>query len=290
MKKLIYLIIIVLISGLVLTGCSVLSDISQVPAIDQTKVKPESNPAGAVEVPWNLSGAVMPVPPWGLHDIIGSDTASKLIFNQPNGNVEVAVTGVMKGLDPNTEYTVCPSYAWSTSEKWNIVGDWELRFMLGTGIYDHDMSVTSQNMYTDVFSGTGHNSHNWDILGTSRVVGDTIHLDIDYQGSTYIINATGTIDENGFIVNGNWNSNNAHDEEWFSISGNAEKETVGNGYSGRFLGKERFTFTTDEFGAGSWHFNLKNGDFDGPGTYELSVWINKGGTILISNNFTVVVE
>jgi len=40
MKKLSYLIIIVLISSLVLTGCSVLSDISQVPAIDQTKVKP----------------------------------------------------------------------------------------------------------------------------------------------------------------------------------------------------------------------------------------------------------
>ena len=290
MKKLMYLIVLALILGLVLTGCEPLSNISQVPATEQMKVKPEGL-GGAQTYAWYLSADVMPVPPWGLSDIAGSDTASKLIVNQPNGNVEVAVTGVMKGLDPNTEYTVCPSYAWSTSEKWNIVGDWELRFMLGTGTYDHDMSVTSQNMWTDVFSGTGHNSHNWDILGTSRVVGDTIHLDIDYQGSTYIINATGTIDENGSIVNGNWNSNNAHDEEWFSMLGNAEKETVGNGYPGRFLGKERFTFTTDEFGAGSWHFNLKNGDFDGPGTYELSVWINGGGaTILISDNFEVVVE
>jgi len=38
MKKLIYLIVIVLISSLVLTGCSLLSDISQVPATDQSSI------------------------------------------------------------------------------------------------------------------------------------------------------------------------------------------------------------------------------------------------------------
>ena len=39
-------------------------------------VKPES---AAQFIDWNLSGDVMPVPPWGLADIPGSDTASKLI-------------------------------------------------------------------------------------------------------------------------------------------------------------------------------------------------------------------
>jgi len=48
---------------------------------------------------------------------------------------------------------------------------------------------------------------------------------------------------------------------------------------------------TDENGAGSWHFNLKDADFSGLGTYNLSVWINKpGATILISDNFEVVVD
>jgi len=67
--------------------------------------KPAGNLAGALKVPWNLSGAVMPSP-WGLHDIAGSGTASKLIVNQPNGNTEVTITGAMNSLDPNRAYTV----------------------------------------------------------------------------------------------------------------------------------------------------------------------------------------
>ena len=294
MKKYYFLIIVALILGLALTGCTFLSNIGQAPAIDQTKVKPTGNLAGAEEVDWNLSGAVMPVPPWGLSDILGSDIASKLIVNQPNGNVEVAITGVMKGLDPNTEYTVCPSYAWSTSDKWNITGYWELEFLLNGGIYDHDMTVTFQNMYTGVFSGTGQSSTNssttWDIEGTSEVVGNTITLDLIYTGVNpgYTVHAEGTIDT-GVIISGDWSSSTGQSGTWSSLSGLATIETVGNGYPGRFLGQERFTFWTDENGAGSWHFNLRDEDFDGPGTYNLSVWINNR-SILISDNFTVVVD
>ena len=293
MKKLSYLIIIVLISSLVLTGCSLLSDISQVPATEQTKVKPDGNLAGAEEVDWNLSGAVMPSP-WGLHDIIGSDTASKLIVNQPNGNVEVAVTGVMKGLTPNTDYTVCLSNAW---EKWNIVGDWSLRFMLGTGIYDHDMTVTFQNMITGVFSGTGQSSTNpsttWDIEGTSKVVGSTITLDLIYTGNNpgYTVHAVGTINAEGKIESGAWSSSASQSGTWSSTLGQATKMAVV-GYPGQFPGQVRFTFTTDKYGAGSWHLNLRDEDFDGAGDYPLSVWINVNepwATILISNNFTVKV-
>ncbi len=105
MKKFIYLIVLALILSLVLTGCSLLSNVGQVPATSQTKVKP-TNLAGAVKVPWNLSGNVMPIPPYSYYDIPGSDTASKLIVNQPNGNTEVTITGVMNGLESNTTYTV----------------------------------------------------------------------------------------------------------------------------------------------------------------------------------------
>ena len=294
MKKYYFLIIVALILGLALTGCTFLSNIGQAPAIDQTKVKPTGNLAGAEEVDWNLSGAVMPVPPWGLSDIPGSDAASKLIVNQPNGNVEVAVTGVMKGLNPNTVYTVFPSNAWSKSLKWNIVGDWTLKFMYG-GAYNHEMTVTFQNMYTGEFSGTGYYiptpSTTWDILGTSKVVGNNISLDIKYQGSTYEVYADGTINVDGEIVDGSWSSNTGQSGTWSSTLGQATQETVGNGYPGLFPGQGTFTFMTDEYGAGSWHFNLKDADFSGPGTYALSVWINKpGATILISDNFTVVVD
>ncbi|GAH31235.1 unnamed protein product, partial [marine sediment metagenome] len=58
----------------------------------------------------------------------------------------------MNGLDPDTLYTIYLSNGWTTSEKWNIVGDWELSFILG-GSYDHEMTVTFQNMYDGKFSG-----------------------------------------------------------------------------------------------------------------------------------------
>ncbi|MEN8251628.1 MAG: hypothetical protein ABFS32_22085 [Bacteroidota bacterium] len=247
-------------------------------------------------IDWNLSGDVMPVPPWGLSDIPGSNTASKLIVNQPNGNVEVAVTGVMQGLEPYTTYTVFPSNAWSASEKWNIVGDWDLRFMYG-GAYDHNMTVSFQDMHTGYFSGTGtyipNTGYTWIIEGTSRVVGNSITLDFVYTGinAGYSVHAVGTINSEGAIVNGTWSSSASQSGTWSSFSGSATKETVGNGWPGLFAGQETFTFTTDGEGNGGWHFNLKNEDFPGLGEYWLSVWINGGGsTILISDNFSVIVD
>ncbi|MBN1623244.1 MAG: hypothetical protein JXN10_03595 [Clostridia bacterium] len=61
---------------------------------------------GAVFYDFYLSGDVMPVPPYGSLDIEDSDTMSKLIVNKPNGTNAVTVTGVMKGLLPETEYMV----------------------------------------------------------------------------------------------------------------------------------------------------------------------------------------
>ena len=61
-------------------------------------------------------------------------------------------------------------------------------------------------------------------------------------------------------------------------------------WPGLFPGQSTFTFLTDEYGSASWHMNLQNEDFVGPGTYQLSFWINNGLTILISDNFDVIVE
>ena len=299
MKKLTYLLVLALILGLALTGCTFLSNIGQAPAIDQTKVKPTGNLAGAEKVPWNLSGAVMPAPTWGMHDITGSDTASKLIVNQPNGNTEVVITGAMNGLNSNTVYTVYLSDDWSTSEKWNITGEWELNFVLG-GDHDHNMTVTFQDMHTGAFSGTGYyisnDSYTWDIQGISKVVGNEITLELIYTGTGagYTVYAKGTIDDCGHIVNGTWTSSSGQTgTSWSSTSGNAIKETVGDGHPGLFPGQSTFTFMTDEYGAGSWHINLRDSDFPEPGIYDLSVWINDNSipaTILISENFKVEVD
>ena len=298
MKKYIYLIVLALILGLVLTGCEPLSNISQVPATQQTKVKPTNNLAGAEKVPWNLSGAVMPVPPYGSYgtiDIPGSDTASKLIVNQPNGNVEVAVTGAMKGLNPNTTYMVYLSKGYTKYTPISILGTYE---WLVLDTYEHDMIIDTQNP-DGTFSGTGGypaGSSPYDQSGqtpetiTGQVMGNTINITFTttYLGPYnpgYTATVVGTIAGDG-TMSGTipW--------EWHTTEGFVTLESGSTGWPGLFTSTvPAFTFTTDEFGAGSWHINLRDSDFPGPGTYTLSVWINEGGkTILISDNFTVVVE
>jgi len=114
-------------------------------------VKPSGNLAGAEKVDWNLSADVMPVPPYGSRDIPGSDTASKLIVNQPNGAVEVTITGAMNGLNPDTTYTVYLSKGYTPYTPPSVEGLW-IWTVLGT--YVHDITITTQNP-DGSFSGTG---------------------------------------------------------------------------------------------------------------------------------------
>ena len=52
-----------------------------------------------------------------------------------------------------------------------------------------------------------------------------------------------------------------------------------------------FTFTTNRYGSGIWRIHVSDTDFDGPGTYAVSVWINSPGrTVLISNTFVIQVR
>ena len=264
-------------------------------AVPVQAVKPAGNLASAVKVPWYLSADVMPVPPYGSMDIPGSDTASKLIVNQPNGNVEVTVTGVMNGLNPNTVYTVYLSneYEPYVVTGWNIVGTWVIRFVLG-GNWDHDITITVQSDGT--FSGYG----GWPaggpynitetVTGTIDVMSGAITIHSVYN-TGYWYDATGTIASDG-TMSGTWgNPGQGYSHSWLSISGNAVTTHTGDtGWTGLFTSTvPPFTFTTDAYGAGSWHVNLRDADFPETGTYNLSVWINNG-TILISDNFSVTVD
>ncbi len=255
-------------------------------------VKPANNRAMAEKVEWFQSAEVMKVPPYGSRDIPGSDDASKLIINQPNGNVEVVINGVMNGLNPSTVYTVYLSNGYSrTYERWSLVGTWELEFDLGGSIYPHDMWITGETDTT--FSGTGTNSHTWVVTGTKSGNGIAITMTIDYDGSSYEVTAIGTIDTDTGGLSGTW-TGPGQSGTWKSTEGKAiYQDMIGTGHSGLFTSTiPTFTFTTDEYGSANWHLNLRDDNFtDGPGTYELSVWINEaGGTMLISDTFTVKVD
>ncbi len=301
MKKLFYLIVLTLILSLVLTGCSLLSNVGQVPTSEQTKVKPTGNLSGAEEVAWNLSGAVMPIPPYSYYDIPGSDTASKLIINQPNGNVEVTVTGVMKGLDPNTPYTVILSKGYTpyVDTGWNVTGDWVLSVNI-SGIEYPEITYFLQigNSIPGSTSLTGsllYASSLW-IIYEGEVIGNTIDFRAYYDPNpARTVNLWGIIAADG-TMSGDWADDPPYTRSgtWVSTDGNANKTHTGDtGHPGDFNNYPRFTFLTDEYGAGSWHFNLRDEDFNVADTYHLSVWINQtnpNATILISDSFTVVVD
>lgn len=254
-------------------------------------VKPSQNLAAAQKVSWNLSGAVMPIPPYGSGDIVGSDTSSKLIVNQPNGNTEVAITGVMSGLNPNTTYTVYLSneYTKYVNTGWSLNGNWGLNFNSTAwpsgNPYAHALTVTG-NTATGTSTGNTYTA-------TVSIVGDAVTIVATYNlGSAvypYTYTAIGTISSSG-ALSGTWTDDRGDSGTWNSTSGVATPTGTGStGWSGLFSTVLPFTFTTDEYGAGSWHLNLKDADFPGTGSYTLSVWINGGGgTILVSDNFTVV--
>jgi hypothetical protein len=290
-------------------GLAVILVIGLLITVPVSAVKPTANLAAAQFVPWHLSADVASVPPYGCGDIPGSDTASKLIVNQPNGNTEVTITGAMNGLHPNTVYTVFLSNGYTKSmNRWDITGDWDLAFTLGTppSSYYHTMHVTLQNAPTcgadSSFVGTGvwnnDPSYTWDVTGTIKD-----NSKIDYHilytgtGAGYYSDATGFI-TSGTTMGGQWVDSSTQSGDWTG-TGVATPTLVtpgwtGYGTTGTTL--ESFTFTTDALGAGSWHVNLRDANFldkEGklvPGKHDLSVWINEaGGTMLISDPFTVTI-
>ena len=258
-------------------------------------VKPAGNLASAEKVAWNLSAEVMRVPPYGSRDIPGSDDASKLIVNQPNGNVEVVITGVMNGLNPNTVYTVYLSNDYTKNiPRWSLEGDWTLKFMYLGSPYIHEMTVTIQQLGGS-FEGYGHYvpdpGYTWTVTGT--VSESNVAFRIVYTGKNlgYFVDAVGTIASDG-TMSGTW-SNPSQSGTWSSTAGEATLlGYVGEGWPGLFTSTiPPFTFTTNDDGSGSWHLNMRDSDFPGVGTYWLSVWINEAGfTMLISDNFQVIVS
>lgn len=253
--------------------------------------KPAGNNAGAFKVYWNLSGEVMPVPPYGSGDIVNSDILSKLIVNQPNGSTQATITGEMNGLNPNTQYTVYLSKGYTKytpATPINVVGTWK---WLVLETYEHDLVITHENP-DGTFVGTGGYPAGASTYDTSenitgQVVGNTISLTTTYNGPYnpgYTVTVTGTINPDGTMSgNSPW--------EWHTTAGHATAGTSSSGdtyWPGMFNNQQPFTFTTDSNGSGSWHINLTSADFVSTGIQNLSVWINGAvGTILISDPFQI---
>lgn len=262
----------------------------------------KSKENGAVKYEFFLSGDVMPVPPYGGSDVEGSDERSKLIVNQPNGMNIANVTGVMKGLLPDTEYTVYFSNGYMpymVSEVWNVVGDYVLHLDYNGTIYSHEISITSQE--DGVLTGTGGYpdtgppySHEEEITGTLDGNTITLHSLYTTTNAGYVYDVTITIAPDGTMT-GTWEADeDGVTDRPLTIAPLAlEYITEGSmGWPG-LLSEDYlppFTFTTDEEGHASWHVNIPCEAVNcEDGIEEFSVWINgAAGTVLISE--TVVLE
>jgi len=262
---------------------------------------------GASFVNWNLSGAVMPVPPYGSQDKIGSDTASKLIINQPNGLVNAMLTGSMNGLYPSSTYTVYLANGYTPYVPASVTGEYEILFCwtpatwngMTTGCNPYNYDVTLSQTGTAI-TGTGlypagmTPTYGWTLTGSITGINAfsfTATYNLGAPGT--VMQVIGTVASNG-MLSGTWSDNygGTRTGTWYSTSGIATPASGSTGYPGLATDILPFTFTTDAYGVGSWHINLYSADFtSGPSTYTLSVWINyNGATILISDPFTFTIS
>lgn len=261
----------------------------------------KKNQAGAEKTPWNLSGAVMPVPPFGPYgtgDIPGSDTASKLIVNRPNGNTWLTLTGIMRGLAPRTTYTVYISNGYEpyVQTGWDVSGAYIIDLTDGDGSYveylvltQTDTGITGTYLALDE-AGT---LSRWNI-DSGSVAGDQLTFSAHFQDDMAMVATfSATISApDGALIGGTWAdvAPGTRSGEWASTTGNAVMTYTGDtGWPGLFSADvQPFTFTTTPTGNATWHKNLKMAVLPGPGTYTISAWVNgPTGTLLISDSFTV---
>ncbi len=260
-------------------------------------VAAKSTTSGAQKYAWHLSGAVMPVPPYGSMDIPGSDTASKLIVNQPAGKALGNITGVMGGLTPNTTYTVYLSNVYSpfVDNGWSIAGNWDFGFMCSTGCpggpYVHNVVLAQAANGTLTGSGSS-GGYNW-VIDSGAVTGGTnVSFTAHYTATAdaadpvTVMHVTGIVAPDG-TMSGTWDDNYAGGSRtgtWSTSTGTAVHNLTGDtSWTGLLTPTvQPFTFTTDGSGKGSWHVTLK-----GTNTTGFSAWVNApGATILVSDSIS----
>ncbi len=174
------------------------------------KQKPKQ--AGAEKVPWNLSGAVMPVPPFGLYgtgDIPGSDTASKLIVNRPNGNTWLTLTGIMRGLAPRTTYTVYISNGYTpyVQTGWDVSGSYTIDLTVGVTSYVEYLVLTqTESGITGTYLALDQAGtlSPWNI-DSGSVTGDQLTFSAHFGNDTgTVATFSATIAPDGTLVGGTW--------------------------------------------------------------------------------------
>ncbi len=75
----------------------------------------------------------------------------------------------MRGLNPNTEYTVYLSNEYQLTPVWSVEGEWNINFLLGTSQYIHDAVLTQDD--SGALTGTGFSASDHPWTATGQVTG-----------------------------------------------------------------------------------------------------------------------
>ena len=160
----------------------------------------------------------------------GTNTINFTVTNwaMVNGTTATNPAGLLYKLTVNNNECKNPNY--ENCGKWNVKGTYVIDFKLGGVDYLHTMDITSMNLATGDFSGTGFynadHSYTWTVTG--NVNGSNITYHIIYTGSNdgYTIDATGTITTDGNLSGTAKSPGQIF--TWENTSGQATKLSCGN--------------------------------------------------------------
>lgn len=101
---------------------------------------------------------------------------------------------------------------------WNLVGDYVVSVYYNGSLYAHDMVITEQDEDGNL-TGTGGwraggppYSITWSLTNNSYAANGIIHLEFDYDGSSYIAFLDGAIAPDG-TISGLWTSNSSNQSD-----------------------------------------------------------------------------
>lgn len=189
---------------------------------------------------------------------------------------------IMNGLLPNTTYTVYLSNGYTPYVVGQVAGVYAMQVMYQGNPYNYTLTLSQSGT---TVTGTLNDPYLPGTLAVSGTVsGNTVTFSVTYPGGWQ-----GTRTFTGTIASGNlsgtWSETGPEGgaDVWSTTGGGAIMASGSTGWPGLLPGTTPFTFTTDNLGSGSWHYN-----FTGKAPTVFSVWINgAGATILISDSITL---
>lgn len=119
----------------------------------------------------------------------------------------------------------------AASSSWDLTGSYTIVFTTGATAYTHSMTVSTMDVATGAFSGTGFYvadpTFTWNITGT--VTGSTLSFTLVYTGNSpgYTVTGTGTIASDGTLAGAA--SDGTSNFTWATTSGAATAVSTGTG-------------------------------------------------------------